>query len=227
MCFFCVFLSFFRKGPEAIQVLLEHLENMERAVEFAAYWDQPDVWSLLGKAQLDKELVKDAIVSFLKADDASHFVDVIAASKNAGAFDDLILFLKMARGKIKDVKIDNELLYSYARTDRLADLEDFLAASNIAKVQDVGDLLFNESLYQAARICYTHVNNNAKLAICLVRLKLYAEAVEAARKANNILTWKVRTHAHIHTRTGTIGSSPGNSASGSLSSSRLCVCVLC
>ena len=46
------------RGPEAIQVLLEHLESMERAVEFAAYWDQPNVWSLLGKAQLEKELVK-------------------------------------------------------------------------------------------------------------------------------------------------------------------------
>jgi len=180
----------FQLGPEAIQVLLEHLESMERAVEFAAYWDQPNVWSLLGKAQLEKDLVKEAIVSFLKADDASHFADVISASKNANAFDDLILFLKMARVKVKDVRIDNELLYAYARVDRLADLEDFLAASNIAKVQDVGDLLFNESLYQAARICYVHVNNNAKLAICLVRLKLYAEAVEAARKANNILTWK-------------------------------------
>lgn len=163
---------------------------MERAVEFAAYWDQSDVWSLLGKAQLDRDMVADSIASFLKADDASHFADVISASKNAQAFDDLILFLKMARVKVKDVRIDNELLYAYARQDRLADLEDFLAASNIAKVQDVGDLLFNESLYQAARICYTHVNNNAKLAICLVRLKLYAEAVEAARKANNILTWK-------------------------------------
>ena len=163
---------------------------MERAVEFAAYWDQSDVWSLLGKAQLDRDMVAESIASFLKADDASHFADVISASKNAQAFDDLILFLKMARVKVKDVRIDNELLYAYARQDRLADLEDFLAASNIAKVQDVGDLLFNESLYQAARICYTHVNNNAKLAICLVRLKLYAEAVEAARKANNILTWK-------------------------------------
>lgn len=96
----------------------------------------------------------------------------------------------MARVKAKDVRIDNELLYAYARTDRMADLEDFLAASNIAKVQDVGDIFFNEGLYQAARVAFTHVNNQAKLAITLVRLRLYAEAVDAARKANNILTWK-------------------------------------
>ena len=91
-------------------------------------------------------------------------------------YEDLILYLKMARVKVKDVQIDNEVIYAYAKTNRLADLEDFLAASNVAKVQDVSDILFNEKLYQAARICYTHVGNNAKLAITLVRLELYAEA---------------------------------------------------
>jgi len=180
----------FKKGPEAIQVLLEHIESMERAVEFAQYWDQPDVWSILGKAQLDQNLVKECIQSFLKADDATHFMLVIGASKSSNAYEDLISFLKMARAKVKDVHIDNELLYAYAKTERLADLEDFLTTSHSAKVQDVGDLLFAQELFLAARICYTHVNNNAKLAICLVRLKLFAEAVEAARKANNILTWK-------------------------------------
>lgn len=180
----------FKKGPEAIQVLLEHLDSIERAVEFAQYWDQPDVWSILAKAQLDKELVKEAIQSFLKADDATHFLQVIQTAKLSGAYDDLIQFLKMARAKVKDVHIDNELIYCYAKTERLADLEDFLSTSHVAKVQDVGDSLFNEELYQAARICYSHVNNNAKLAITLVRLKLYAEAVDAARKANNIGTWK-------------------------------------
>ena len=135
-------------------------------------------------------MVKEAIGSFIKADDATAFVDVIAASRNASVYEDLILYLKMARVKVKDVQIDNEMIYAYAKTNRLADLEDFLAASNVAKVQDVSDILFNEKLYQAARIGYTHVGNNAKLAITLVRLELYAEAVEAARKANNILTWK-------------------------------------
>jgi len=180
----------FKKGPEAIQVLLEHIDSMERAVEFAQYWDAPDVWSILGKAQLDRNLVKDSIASFLKADDATHYADVIRASKTDGAFTELILFLKMARQKVKDVQVDNELIYAFAKTERLADLEDFLAGATNARIQDVADVCFNEQLFEAARILYTHVGNNAKLAITLVRLKLYAEAVDAARKANNILTWK-------------------------------------
>ena len=171
-------------------MLLENIDSMERAVEFANYWDQSDVWSILARAQLSKDMVKESIGSFIKADDATAFVDVIQASRRAEVYEDLILYLKMARVKVKDVQIDNEVIYAYAKTNRLADLEDFLAASNVARVQDVEDILFNEKLYQAARICYTHVGNNAKLAITLVRLELYAEAVEAARKANNILTWK-------------------------------------
>ena len=171
-------------------MLLENIDSMERAVEFANYWDQSDVWSILARAQLNKDMVKESIGSFIKADDATAFVDVIQASRRAEVYEDLILYLKMARVKVKDVQIDNEVIYAYAKTNRLADLEDFLAASNVARVQDVADILFNEKLYQAARICYTHVGNNAKLAITLVRLELYAEAVEAARKANNILTWK-------------------------------------
>jgi clathrin heavy chain len=180
----------FKKGAEAINVLLENIDSMERSVEFAEAWNQPEVWSILAKAQLLKDMVKEAISSFIKADDATQFLQVIQASRHANTFEELISFLKMARTKVKDAQIDNELIYAFAKTNRLADLEDFLAATNYAKVQDVADLLFNEQLYQAARICYTHVNNNAKLAITLVRLELYAEAVEAARKANNILTWK-------------------------------------
>jgi len=180
----------FKKGPETIQVLLDHIDSMERAIEFAQYWDQPDVWAILGKAQLDRGMVKDCIACFLKADDATHYADVILAAKGADAFEDLISYLKMARSKVKDAQIDSELIYSYAKTDKLADLEDFLSTTTSAKMQDVADTCFNEGLYEAARILYTHVGNNAKLAICLVRLKLYGEAVDAARKANNVLTWK-------------------------------------
>jgi clathrin heavy chain len=107
----------FKKGPEAIQriaqlihvfqplshnlfspflaVLLDNLNSMERATEFAEYWDQPDVWSLLAKAQLDANMVKESIKSFLKADDASHFADVIQAAKHEELYDPLIQYLKV------------------------------------------------------------------------------------------------------------------------------------
>jgi len=180
----------FQKGPECIQVLLENIESIDRATEFAEYWDKPDVWSILAKAQLEARLIKESINSFLKADDPTHFQLVINAAKGANLHAELITYIQMARNKLKDVVLDNELIYCYAKTEKLTELEEFINQPNVSKLQDVGDACFNEKLYKAARILYNHINNNAKLAICLVRLEFFQEAVDAARKANAIPTWK-------------------------------------
>lgn len=180
----------FKKGPEAMAVLLDKLNSVDRALEFAEVWDQPDVWSILGRAQLDRDLTADAIKSFLKADDPQYSLLVIDKCKRTDLYNELITFLKMARTKSKDPIVDNELIYSYAKTSRLPDLEEFINQPNVAKVQEIGDRTFNEGLYEAARILYNHVNNQAKLAVTLVKLKLYQEAVDAARKANSVQTWK-------------------------------------
>jgi len=180
----------FKRGAEAISVLIEHIDSLDRATEFANYWDQSETYSLLAKAQLDRNYVKDAIINFLKAEDAQYFHDVINAAKSEGEYEQLIVFLVMARTKLKDSALDSELIYAYAKTDKLHELEEFVSQPTSAKLGDVGDICFHENLYLAAKILYTHINNNAKLAVTLVRLKQYNEAVEAARKANNILTWK-------------------------------------
>jgi len=187
-----------KKGPEAIEVLLDNMENIDRATEFAEYQDDAEVWSLLAKAQLDQNLVKEAIVSYLKADDASNFQDVLTAAKSAQFFSELIAYIKMARSKVKDPLIDNELIYCFAKTEKLAQLEEFITgSSHVAKISDAGDRCFDDDLYHAARILYNHVNNNAKLALCLVKLEFYQDAVNAAQKANAIPTWKAVCFACI------------------------------
>lgn len=180
----------FKKGPEAIQVLLDNIGSIERAVEYAEYLDQPECWSLLAKAQLENGQVKQAIESFIKAEDATLAEAVIKAAKQDKLFVELISFLKMARAKLKETTLDNELLYAYARADKLTDLEEFIQGSHSAKIGDVGEILFQEGLYQAAKILFSFINNHAKLAICLVKLEQFQEAVDAARKANAIPTWK-------------------------------------
>ena len=44
--------------------------------------------------------------------------------------------------------------------------------------------------YEAARLLFININNNAKLALCLIALAQYREAVDAAQKANSVSTWK-------------------------------------
>ncbi|MES1923249.1 hypothetical protein MHBO_004794, partial [Bonamia ostreae] len=48
-----------------------------------------------------------------------------------------------------------------------------------------------EDLYEPAKVLYEHAKSFGHLALCLVNLGEYAEAVKAAEKANNIKTWKV------------------------------------
>lgn len=62
------------------QVLIVNIRNLDRAYEFAERCNQPPVWSLLAKAQLDGEMVKEAIDSYIKADDPSTYTEVIQAA---------------------------------------------------------------------------------------------------------------------------------------------------
>lgn len=63
--------------------------NLDRAYEFSERCNQPAVWSLLAKAQLDNCMVKEAIDSYIKADDPSTYTEVIQAANNGGELKDV------------------------------------------------------------------------------------------------------------------------------------------
>jgi clathrin heavy chain len=80
---FAIFKKF-DVNTSAIQVLIEHVVNLDRAYEFAERCNEPAVWSQLAKAQLQKGLVKESIDSYIKADDPSAFVDVVETAHRTG-----------------------------------------------------------------------------------------------------------------------------------------------
>lgn len=88
------------------------------------------------------------------------------------------------------MQVDTEYIYSLAKTNKLAELEEFVAAPNVANIQSIGERLFEEGNYEAAKLLFSNINNNAKLALCFINLNQYREAVDAAQKANSIATWK-------------------------------------
>jgi clathrin heavy chain len=47
----------------------------------------------------------------------------------------------MARKKARESYIESELIYAYARTNRLADLEEFISGPNHADIQKVSNLI--------------------------------------------------------------------------------------
>mmetsp|Transcript_34856 Transcript_34856/g.82244 ORF Transcript_34856/g.82244 Transcript_34856/m.82244 type:complete len:177 (-) Transcript_34856:686-1216(-) len=59
-------LVIFKKAElhrEAAKVLIDYISSIERATEFAERIDEEEVWVMLGKAQLQQQLVKEAMQS--------------------------------------------------------------------------------------------------------------------------------------------------------------------
>jgi clathrin heavy chain len=171
---------------EAVNVLIDHIVSIDKAHEFADRVDTPEVWSRVAKAQLDGLRVTDSIESYIRAGDATNFLEVIEIATHAGKDEDLIKFLRMARKTLREVPIDTALAFCFARTNQLPELEDFLRATNVADVEASGDKAYEEGYHEAAKIFYTSISNWAKLATTLVHLEDYQAAVECARKANSV-----------------------------------------
>eukprot|EP00981_Chlorochromonas_danica_P008853 scaffold2320_cov168-Ochromonas_danica.AAC.5 len=174
----------------AVEVLVDKIRDLDRAKEFAERVNNAAVWSKLAKAQLNAMLVTEAINSYIKAKDATDYVNVIQTAESVENYEDLVNYLKMARKTIKESVIDTQLIYALARTNKLAELEEVVSVPNVAKIDIIGERCYDEKLYEAAKILFLNINNNAKLALCYIQLAQYREAVDAATKANSVPTWK-------------------------------------
>ncbi|KAG1887865.1 hypothetical protein F4604DRAFT_1675009 [Suillus subluteus] len=179
----------------AINVLVEHITPIDHSLDYSNKANKPDsVWSRLANAQLNGLRIKDAVDSYIKAEDPSNFAEVIEIWSHAGKHDDLVRFLQMAPKALHEPKIDTELAYAYAKTDHLHDMEAFLTMSDIADILEVGEKCFEDELYQAAKLLFTSISNWAHLATTLIYLGENQAAVESAWKAGNTQAWK-QVHA--------------------------------
>ena len=174
----------------AIEVLVEKMKALERAKEFAERVSVKSCWSKLAGAQLIEGMIHDCITSYCKAEDATNYTAVIAAAEAEENYEDLVTFLIMARKDVKENELDTALIYAYAKTNATSDLEQMVSSPNVANIMEIGERCFLEGLFDAAKLLFESINNNAKLALCYVNLGAYREAVDAATKANAISTWK-------------------------------------
>jgi clathrin heavy chain len=175
---------------DAVSVLLVNLGSLNRACEYADRVDQPSVWSRVAKSQLDHMMVKEAIDSYIHAQDPTNFNEVIMVARRADKYEDLVRYLQMARKKVREATIESELAFAFAKTGRISELEDLVSSPNIAQIQMIGDRCFDEGMYDAAKILFTSISNWSRLAVVLVKLHDPQGAVECARKANTIRVWR-------------------------------------
>ncbi|CAD6903869.1 unnamed protein product [Tilletia controversa] len=175
---------------DGMNVLVEHVVSIDRGVQYANKLNLPEVWSRLGKAQLDGLRVKDAIESYIKAEDPSNYAEVIEIAEHAGREEELIRYLQMARKKAREPQIDTSLAFCLAKANRISDMEEFLSMTNVADILSVGEKCFNDELYEAAKVLFSSISNYARLATTFLYLNQWDEAVSAARKAGNTSVWR-------------------------------------
>ncbi len=135
----------FEVNTSAIQVLIDHIKNLDRAYEFAERCNEPGVWSLLANAQIRQGLVKEAVDSFIKADDPTSYLEVVNVATQHQNWEDLVRYLQMARKKARETFVETELAFAYAKTNRLAELEEFISGPNHAQIQAVRKKKSNKS----------------------------------------------------------------------------------
>ena len=118
----------FNKTVDAIRVIMYNLNDIKQAQEYAEKINEPAVYSELGRAQLDQQDLAAALQSFISASDPSMFERVITLNQSLMDKLDLVPFLLMARKTLKDRKVDNELIYAYAKGGEkyLSALESFV-----------------------------------------------------------------------------------------------------
>lgn len=187
----------FKNNVAAMEVLVDRIGDLERAKTFAKKVDEPDVWCTLANAQIRSGAIKDGVDAYIKADQPSAYELVIRFASEHGAYADLVRFLVMARKKLRETIIETELVYAFAKTNMLTELEEFVNGPHGALVSDVGERCFAERMFAAAKILFSSISNYARLATTLVHLEEYQAAVEAAKKANNMQTWKEVCHACV------------------------------
>jgi len=178
---------------ECIDVIITQMTDLDRAYEYAERIDNTQVWSRLGRAQMQAMNIKGAVESFCKAKDAQDYTNMVSQASAAEAWEELVTYLKMARsdgGLNKEPVIDTELIYALSKCGELAELEELINSPNVAQIQVVGDRCFDAAMYEAAKLLFMNISNYGRLASARVMLGEFQAAVDAAKKAMSTRTWK-------------------------------------
>lgn len=86
----------------------------------------------------------------------------------ADNWEDLVKFLQMARKKARESYVETELIFALAKTNRLAELEEFVSGPNNAHIQQV----VKSSQVEASRVVSSGSWRNTNLQIFGLRFSV-------------------------------------------------------
>ena len=121
-----------KNQPEkVIDVYIDYMQNLSVASEYAEKINKPQVWTKLGRDYIDAGRVKDAIEINCRSKDNSDASRVIEHAEALNNFEALVKFLLITRAaNSKNPLIYSELIYAYAQTNMLSELQEFICETN-------------------------------------------------------------------------------------------------
>ena len=72
-------------------------------------------------------------------------------------YEDLVKYLQMARKKAREGFIETELAFALAKTNRLAELEEFISGPNHAQIKEVCYILTLRILLSCRKFSHTRI----------------------------------------------------------------------
>eukprot|EP01060_Flectonema_neradi_P040679 TRINITY_DN9376_c0_g1_i1.p1 TRINITY_DN9376_c0_g1~~TRINITY_DN9376_c0_g1_i1.p1 ORF type:complete len:1664 (+),score=413.77 TRINITY_DN9376_c0_g1_i1:68-5059(+) len=182
---------------KAMTVVLENLKSEDRARQLAQKSTTKACWKIFGRYLLNKNdtQIPEALDWLKRAEDWSIISEAVRLSSTTESRNALVDYLYAARSTSTSGDMtfmqtaDTELAHTLAKLERFTDLQELLATSHLANLTSAGDRLFEEKLFESARVLFAADHNYSKLASTLLQLKCYLEALDAAQKAGNTKTW--------------------------------------
>lgn len=138
-------------------MLIEQVKDLERAYEFAERCNEPGVWSQLAKAQLQQGLVKEAIDSYIKADDPSAYMDVVATATEQQSWEDLVRYLQVRPTFATGKGIAIAVIGLRSHSDSLHTCTCLSCKNNLITSQQLSTILC--STYLSLLVCFYLVAN--------------------------------------------------------------------
>ncbi|KAH0577255.1 Clathrin heavy chain [Spironucleus salmonicida] len=134
-------------------------------------------------------------------------------TENVSNFNNSIEYLRTTRtvmflnGAFADqVEVDTALMYCYVRHDKFDELEQFLSMTdsvgqgvvpNKGDIIRIGERAFSEKRYYAAKLLFSKMQVWNRLACTFLKLEDWSNAVDSARRADNIDCWRTVNAACI------------------------------
>eukprot|EP01006_Ploeotia_vitrea_P017153 TRINITY_DN48222_c0_g1_i1.p1 TRINITY_DN48222_c0_g1~~TRINITY_DN48222_c0_g1_i1.p1 ORF type:complete len:641 (+),score=57.46 TRINITY_DN48222_c0_g1_i1:74-1924(+) len=103
----------------AVNVMLDDMHSLPKATTYAEKVNRADVWSAVGKAQLEESHLEDAIDCYMNAEDATVMSVLISAARAHGnCYPALVKYLKLIKETCagEQQRVDTELIWIYLVT---------------------------------------------------------------------------------------------------------------